>query len=84
METVCVAHPLVAVCTEEARVVALLYDDVGDPRLVFLLQTDARLPDSQQLIVKHLIHTDTQSVFIYAFKLSLYFSLSRRISGQRQ
>lgn len=34
--------------------VAFLYDDVSDPRLVILLKTDASLPDRQQLVVQHL------------------------------
>ena len=48
------SHPFVAVGTEEAGVVTLLHHDVGDARLVLLLQGDARLPDGQQLVVQHL------------------------------
>lgn len=48
------SHPLIAISTEEARVMAFLHDDEGDARLVLLLQTDARLPDGQQLVVQHL------------------------------
>lgn len=38
---------------------AFLYDDVSNPRLVILLETDASLPDGQQLVVQNL-HTDMQ------------------------
>lgn len=34
--------------------VALLDHDVGDTRLVVLLQLDARIPDGQKLIVEYL------------------------------
>lgn len=34
--------------------VTFLDHDVGDPRLVLLLQADAGLSDGQQLIVQHL------------------------------
>lgn len=47
-------HPLVAIRAEQARVVALLHDDVSDAWLIVLLQTDAGLPDGQELIVQHL------------------------------
>lgn len=54
-------HPFIAIRTEEACVMAFLYDDVGDPRLVLLLQADAGLPDRQQLIVQHL-HTQRRQM----------------------
>lgn len=53
-------HPLGAICTEEPCVMSFLHDDVGDPRLVVLLQADAGLPDRQQLVVQHL-HTHTRA-----------------------
>lgn len=40
-------HALVAIRAEQARVVALLHDNVSDARLIVLLQTDAGLPDGQ-------------------------------------
>lgn len=47
-------HSLVAVGTEEARMVALLHNNVGDAWLVLLLQADTGLTDGQQLIIQHL------------------------------
>lgn len=47
-------HPLIAIGTEQACVMALLHDNVGDPWLIVLLQADAGFPDGQQLIVQHL------------------------------
>jgi hypothetical protein len=47
-------HSLRLVGTEEACVVALLDHDVGDTRLVVLLQLDARIPDGQKLVVEYL------------------------------
>lgn len=47
-------HPLVAICTEETRVMAFLHDNISNPRLVIFLETYASLPDSQQLIVQDL------------------------------
>lgn len=48
------AHPLVLVCAEEPGVMPLLDDDVGDARLVILLQFDAGVSDRQELVVKDL------------------------------
>lgn len=45
---------LIAVGAEEARVVAFLHNNVCDARLVLLLQGDAGLTNSQQLIIQHL------------------------------
>lgn len=41
--------------------VALLHDDVSDAWLIVLLQTDAGLPDGQELIVQHLWKTKAPS-----------------------
>lgn len=49
-----VTDALVAIRAEQARVVALLHDNVSDAWLIVLLQTDAGLPDGQELVVKHL------------------------------
>lgn len=54
-------HPLIAICAEETRVVALLHDNVGNAWLIVLLQTDAGLPDGQELIVQHLWKTKASS-----------------------
>lgn len=47
-------HSFVAVSAEEACVVAFLYNNVGDARLVLLLQADTGLANGQQLIIQHL------------------------------
>lgn len=47
-------HPLIAIRAEQTRVMALLHDNVSDAWLIVLLQTDAGLPDGQELIVQHL------------------------------
>lgn len=47
-------HPLRFVGTEEACVVAFLYHDVRDTRLVVFLQLYACISDGQKLIVENL------------------------------
>lgn len=47
-------HSLVAVGTEEACMVAFLHNNVGDARLVLLLQAYTGLTNGQQLIIQHL------------------------------
>lgn len=48
------AHPFRLVSTEEACVVAFLYHNVGDARLIVFLQFNTRISDSQELIVENL------------------------------
>ncbi len=53
------AHSFRFIRAEEAGVVALLHDYVGDARLVVLLQLDAGVSDGQQLVVQDLHKDDT-------------------------
>lgn len=59
-EALCLTHPLVAICTKEPCVMAFLHNNVSNPGLVILLQTDAGLPDGQQLVVENL-HIQTHT-----------------------
>ncbi len=62
------AHSFRFIRAEEAGVVALLHDYVGDARLVVLLQLDAGVSDGQQLVVQDL-HKDD----IYDATKDFYF-----------
>ncbi|KAG7283334.1 hypothetical protein CRUP_000860 [Coryphaenoides rupestris] len=77
---------------EEAGVMAFLDHDVGDARLVVLLQLDAGIPDGQQLIVmgagSTLPVTSAMSSFtlipnswMYGSRLKLAFFICRRAGG---
>lgn len=47
-------YPFRLISTEEACVVTFLHHDVGDTRLIVLLQLYARISDGQQLVVENL------------------------------
>ena len=58
------AHSFRLVSTEEACVVAFLHNNIGDARLIVFLQLNARIPDSQELIMENL---HTRAFFISAY-----------------
>ena len=58
-----ITHSLRLVGTEQPGVVSLLHHDVGDAGLVVLLQLDAGIANSQQLIVEDLNRESKLAVF---------------------
>lgn len=70
-------YPFVFIRAEESGVVPFLHHYEGDARLIILLQFDASLPDSQQLVVENLSHTrrevwSTGAIAIIQIPLIIY------------
>lgn len=66
-------HPLIAVGTEQASVVAFLHHDVSDAWLILLLKADTGLSDGQQLIIQHLRWNRTK---LKASRVQVYFCMA--------